>query len=156
MSDLVDFIDDENEFNESVANYYAFTNVGRSVEDAMKDSFIDFDYSQEASNYFLKHYDRKNEVMDMFKDCEIRLRISKALSPIWNFLEILIRFIIHFFTLSNISQKIKKCVSDGELKNDEENNEHFDKLFAPKEKLRLDLDIQNFKNQCFSVNDFLK
>ena len=85
MSNLVDFIDDENEFNKSVANYYAFTNVGRGVEDAMQDSFIDFDYSQEASNYCPKHYDRKNEVMDMFKDCEIRLRISKALSSVWNF-----------------------------------------------------------------------
>ena len=42
------------------------------------------------------------------------------------------------------------------MKNDQENNEHFDKLFAAKEKLRVDLDIQNFKNQCFSVNDFLK
>ena len=49
MSDLVDFIDDENEFNESVANYYAFTNVGRSVEDAMKDSFIDFDYHKKQA-----------------------------------------------------------------------------------------------------------
>ena len=51
MSDLVDFIDDENEFNESVADYYAFTKVGRGIEDVMQDSFIDFDYSQEASNY---------------------------------------------------------------------------------------------------------
>ena len=29
------------------------------------------------------------------------------------------------------------------------------KLFAAKEKLRLDLDIQNFENQCFSVNNLL-
>ena len=29
------------------------------------------------------------------------------------------------------------------------------KLLAAKEKLRLDLDIQNFENQFFSVNDLL-
>ena len=42
----VEFIDDENDFNESVDTYYAFTNVNRRLEDAMQDSFTDFDYSQ--------------------------------------------------------------------------------------------------------------
>ena len=41
----VDFIDDESKFNGSVTDYYAFTNVSRSVEDVMQDSFTDFDYS---------------------------------------------------------------------------------------------------------------
>ena len=41
----VDFIDDENKFNGSVTDYYTFTNVSRSVEDVMQDSFTDFDYS---------------------------------------------------------------------------------------------------------------
>ena len=41
----VDFIDDESKFNGSVTGYYAFTNVSRSVEDVMQDSFTDFDYS---------------------------------------------------------------------------------------------------------------
>ena len=50
----VDFIDDENEFNESVADYYNFTNVSKSIEDAEQDSFIDFDYSQEANIYYQK------------------------------------------------------------------------------------------------------
>ena len=45
------FIDDEKDFDENVEDYYAFTNVSRCVEDAMQDSFIDFDYSQEANNY---------------------------------------------------------------------------------------------------------
>ena len=36
----VDFIDDENEINGS----FTFTNVSKSVEDAMQDYFIDFDY----------------------------------------------------------------------------------------------------------------
>ena len=37
----VDFIDVGNEFNGSAADYYVFTNVSRSAEDAMQDSFID-------------------------------------------------------------------------------------------------------------------
>ena len=51
--------------------------------------------------------------------------------------------------------KIKKneCVNEDELKKDLVNDELYDKLFAVKEKLRPD--IQNFENQCFSVNDLL-
>ena len=40
------FIDDKNNFDEDVEDYDAFTNVSRSVKNAMQDSFIDFDYSQ--------------------------------------------------------------------------------------------------------------
>ena len=42
-----------------------------------------------------------------------------------------------------------------ELKKEIENDELFDALFSVKKKLRLDLDIQNFDNQCFSVNALL-
>ena len=63
-----DFIDDGKEFNESVADYYAFTNASRSVEGAMQDSFIDFDYSREANNYFPEDYDLNYEINDEFKD----------------------------------------------------------------------------------------
>ena len=49
-----DFIEDENnDFDKNVEDYYAFTNVSRSVEDLMLSSFINFDYSQEANNYCL-------------------------------------------------------------------------------------------------------
>ena len=64
----VEFIDDENDFNESVETYYAFKNVNRRLEDAMQDSFIDFDYSQEANNYCSDDYDPSNDVIDEFKD----------------------------------------------------------------------------------------
>ena len=42
-----------------------------------------------------------------------------------------------------------------ELKKEIENDKLFDALSSVKEKLRLDLDIQNFDNQCFSVNALL-
>ena len=41
------------------------------------------------------------------------------------------------------------------MKKDINNDKLHDALSAAKEKLRLDLDIQNFENQCFSVNDLL-
>ena len=53
----IEFIDDENDFNESVETYYALTNVNRCLENAVQDSFIDFDYSQEANNYCPDDYD---------------------------------------------------------------------------------------------------
>ena len=64
----VDFIDNQNDFDENVEDFYAFTNVIRSYEDAMQDSFIDFDWSQEASNYCTDYYDATNETTDEFKD----------------------------------------------------------------------------------------
>ena len=63
-----DFIDDENNFDVNVENYYAFTNVSRSVENATQDSFINFGYSQEANNYCTGDYDPSEEIIDEFKD----------------------------------------------------------------------------------------
>ena len=63
----VDFIDDENDFDENLEDYYAFTNVSRSYEDPMQDSFIDFDWSQEANNYCMDDYDPTKETIDKFK-----------------------------------------------------------------------------------------
>ena len=48
-----------------------------------------------------------------------------------------------------------ECQNDDELKKDIENDQLYDSLSIAKEKLRLDLDIQNFESQCFSVNDLV-
>ena len=63
-----DFIDDENNFDENVEDYYAFTNVSRSVENAIQDSFINFGYSQEVNNYCKDDHDPSEEIIDEFKD----------------------------------------------------------------------------------------
>ena len=47
------------------------------------------------------------------------------------------------------------CQNDDERKRDIDNDKLYDALYAAKEKLWLYLDIQNFENQCFSVNDSL-
>ena len=42
-SDIDDFIDDETQIDDNLEDYYVFTKVSRSVEDAMQDSFLDLD-----------------------------------------------------------------------------------------------------------------
>ena len=53
-------------------DYYAFTNVCRSVEDAMQDSFLKSDSSEsqlnELSNYCNDNYDPNSEQIDEFRD----------------------------------------------------------------------------------------
>ena len=44
-----EFIDDS-VVEESASDYYGFTNVSREYDDAIQDSFSDFDYDQEANN----------------------------------------------------------------------------------------------------------
>ena len=48
--------------------FIVFTNVNRGVEHAMQDSFIDYDYSQEASNYSADDYGPSKEIIDEFED----------------------------------------------------------------------------------------
>ena len=64
----VEFIDDENVYDENITDYYAFTNVSRNLDDAMQDSFIAFDYSQEVNNYFPEDNDPNNAIIVEFKD----------------------------------------------------------------------------------------
>ena len=64
----VEFIDDENVYDENITDYYAFINVSRNLDDAMQNSFIAFDYSQEANNYCPEDYDPNNEIIVEFKD----------------------------------------------------------------------------------------
>ena len=62
------FTDDENKFDENIEDYYTFTNVSRSIEEAMQDSFINFDYSQEDNKYYSDDCHPSEEINDEFKD----------------------------------------------------------------------------------------
>ena len=57
-----EFIDDETQIDNNIEDYYAFTNVCRSVKDAMQDSFLELDSSEsllqhEVNNYCHNNYD---------------------------------------------------------------------------------------------------
>ena len=64
-------------------------------------------------------------------------------------------FILLFAIRYQFKNKKDECSID-ELKNDIENDQLYDVLFSTKDNLRLDLDIQNFENQCFSFDLLIK
>ena len=73
-----EFIDDS-VVEESVSDYYGFTNVSREYDDAIQDSFSDLDYNQEANNYCDESeiYDSK---IDGFNDYKSRIeKFAKTL-----------------------------------------------------------------------------
>ena len=75
ISTLIDeeFIDDESQFeDQNASDYYGFTNIERSYDDAIQDSLTDFDFNQEANNYNYDDDDLK-ETVDNFKDFEARV-----------------------------------------------------------------------------------
>ena len=153
VADVIDddFIGDENEFNESLAGYYAFTNASRSVEDVIQDSFIDFDYSQGAKDYCPEDFDLNNEIIDKSKDSGKKVQDFKStlLFP-QGFENIDLFYHALLYAIRYLSKNKKsECVSDDELKKDLEDDEPNDKLFAAKEKLKLDLDIQTSRINAF-------
>ena len=154
----VDFIDNNKKFDENTEDYYVCTIVIRSVEYAMQDSFIDFDYSQKANDYCLGEYKPRKETIDEFKDSaktvenfNSTLLIPQGFENIDPFYHGLLYAIWYQLKKKN---KIE-CGNDDELKKEIDNDQLYDVLSAANGKLRFDLDIQNFKNQCFSVNDLL-
>ena len=152
-----DFIDDEKNFDENVEDYYAFANVSRSVEEAMQDSFIDFDYSQEANNCCPDNYDPSEEIIDEIKVSAKKVEDFKRTLLIPQGFENIDSF--HYAVLHAIRYQLKnkkiECQNHDELKKYIDKNKLYDALSAAKEKLRLNLDIQNFENQRFLVDDLL-
>ena len=77
-----EFIDDESQFeDQNASDYYGFTNIERSYDDAIQDSLTDFDFNQEANNYnYDDDDDNLKETVDNFKDFEARvLKFKKTL-----------------------------------------------------------------------------
>ena len=147
-----DFIDDTN-YDESVVDYYDFENVTRPYEEAMDDAFEDFDYNQEPENY---SEEATNMTIDNFNNSE--MRIEKFKSSIANpqgvnnpdsfFYGVL------YALRYRLTDKIEPCIDDTELRLDVK-AEAFDELNLIKDRLRLDLDLMNFENQCFQINRIL-
>ena len=138
VSDIDDFIDD-NDYDESVETYYAFTNVNSSLEEAVQDT-----------------YDPFGDIIDEFKNSAKRLDDLKSTLLIPHGLENIDSF--PFALLLAICNQLKnekdECRID-ELKSDIENDQLYDAILSRKANLRLDLDFQNFENQCFPVTDLI-
>ena len=72
---------DDSVIEESMTDYYGFTNVSRDFTEAVEDSFSDFDHNQEVNNYCVEDdlYDLK---IDDFKD--YKSRIEKFTKTLFN------------------------------------------------------------------------
>ena len=129
----VEFINDQNDFNESVETYYALTNVNRRLEDAMQDSFIDFDYSQEVNNYCPDDYDPSNDVIDKFKDSSKKVNEFRSTILITNVLENKDSFCFALLFAVRYQLKNKKDeFSVDVLQKDIENDQLYDVLLSAK------------------------
>ena len=151
-----EFIDDESQFeDQNASDYYGFTNVERSYDDAIQDLLTDVDFSSEANNYNYNVDDNFEEKIDHFKDFESRvLKFKKTLfcpHELQNedsfFYSILYAFRYH------ITKKYDK-VTDDEIKKDI-TAEIFDEIYSLKKFLKLDLNISTFENQCYTINHIL-
>ena len=154
-----EFIDDETEFDDqNPSDYYGFTNVERSYDDAIKDSLTEFDFNQEASNYNIDDDDDEiddDDKIDEFKDFELRVqKFKQSLFCPQNlenedslFYSILYAIRYHF-------TKKFDSVSDDEIKNNI-GSKIFDEIFPLKKSLKLNLDVSTFEDQCYTVNHIL-
>ena len=138
VSDIDDFIDD-NDYDESVETYYAFTNVNSSLEEAVQDT-----------------YDPFGDIIDEFKNSAKRLDNLKSTLLIPHGLENIdsFPFALLLAICNQLKNKKDECRID-ELKSDIENDQLYDAILSRKDNFRLDLDFQNFENQCFPVTDLI-
>ena len=138
--------------------------MSRSVEDAMQDSFLNPDSNEsptdaaaEASNYCCDNYDPVQDEIDEFRDSTTRVEEFKHTLFCLQVAQNPDSF--YYAILYDLRHKNKNCKdtcdSDDQLKRDIENDKLFEALSKAKVNLRLDLDIQNFENQCYLVNSLL-
>ena len=149
-----EFIDDS-VTEESVTDYYGFTNVSRDYTEAVEDSFSDFDHNQEANNYCVEDdlYDLK---IDDFKDYKSRIeKFTKTLLNPQGFSNKDSFFYSILFAIRyRLTDKFDIVDNDEQIKVDI-GAEIFDEISPLKNMLKLDLDILNFENQCLEINQIL-
>ena len=149
-----EFIDDS-VIEQSVTDYYGFTNVSRDYTDAVQDSFSDFDYDQEANNYCAE--DDLNDIkIDDFRDYKSRVdKFAKTLLNPQGFNNKDSFFYSILFAIRyRLTDKFDIVDNDEQIKADI-GAEIFDEIYPLKNILKLDLDILNFENQCTKINQIL-
>ena len=148
-----EFIDDSSVVEESVTDYYGLTNVSREYDDAIQDSFSDFDYNQEANNYC--NDDELFDEIDEFKDFKFRVeKFKKTLINPQGFDNKNSFFYSILYAIRYQLTNKFDDVNDEQIKVDI-GAEIYDKIHLLKDFLKLDLDILNFENQCLTINQIL-
>ena len=150
-----EFIDDSF-VEESVTDYYGFTNVSREYNDAIQDSFSDLDYDQEANNYCADENELHDTKIDDFKDSKSKVeKFEKSLVNPQGFNnKDSFFYSILFAVRHRLTDKFDVVDNDEQIKVDI-GAEIFDKIYPLKNMLKLDLDILNFENQCLKITQIL-
>ena len=144
-----EFIDDT-DYHESVSDYYDFANASRPYKEAIEDAIKDFDWSQDPKN----DYDEPTRnPIDEFNNSEIRVEKFKSnlVNPQGENNPDSFFYSLLYTLRYGLTEKIQARADESELRSDVK-DETYDELNQLKEKLKLDLGLLNFENQCFLIN----
>ena len=149
-----EFIDDSF-VEESISDYYGFTNVSREYNDAIQDSFSDLDSEQNANNYCVNENELYDVETDDFKDSKIKIeRFEKSLINPQGFNNKDSFFYSILFAIRHQLTNKFDVVDDEQIKADI-GVAIFDEIYLLKNILKLDLNILNFENLCLKINQIL-
>ena len=116
----------------------------------MSDALENFDYNQEPENYCEEPTNAEIDNFDNYSK-----RVSKFKSSLMNPHDIdnseSFFYSILYGLRYHLTGKAEPCSEDEEIKADV-TAEIFDQLNLKRDKIKLDLDLMNFENQCFLIN----
>ena len=147
---------DNNDYDEPLEELYTFENVKKNTQDAINETLsYNFD-SQQANNYCREDFDITSKQIEEFCDSQTKVEEfwRTLLSPYLLLAPDAFYNSIVFAIWYINSNKSNECDYEM-LKKKIDNDDLYYALLSIKETLELDLDIQNFDNQCFAVNNIL-
>ena len=145
-----EFIDDKTVFDEDTS-FYNFTNVQKSYDETMQECVENFDFNSEANNYVCD--DDLSESIDEFDNFENK--IDKFIKTLYfptvqneNSFLYAVLYAIRYHLTEELNEVSDEFFSSNAL-------DVFEKLYALKDNLKLDLKLSSFENQCFMINQIL-
>ena len=145
-----EFIDDETEFDQNPSSYYNLTNVEKSYDDTMNECLENFNFNQEANNYISNDLPGDIDEFDNFEN-----KIDKFVKELYfpgeqneNSFLFAVLYAIRYYLTEQLDKVEDDFFSSNSLT-------VYERLYAVKDKLKLDLKLSSFEDQCFIINHIL-
>ena len=145
-----EFIDDETEFDQNPFSYYNLTNVEKSYDDTMNECLENFNFNQEANNYISDDLPGDIDEFDNFEN-----KIDKFVKELYfpgeqneNSFLFAVLYAIRYYLTEQLDKVEDDFFSSNSLT-------VYERLYAVKDKLKLDLKLSSFEDQCFIINHIL-
>ena len=145
-----EFIDDETEFDQNPSSYYNLTNVEKSYDDTMNECLENFNFNQEANNYISDDLPGDIDEFDNFEN-----KIDKFVKELYfpgeqneNSFLFAVLYAIRYYLTEQLDKVEDDFFSSNSLT-------VYERLYAVKDKLKLDLKLSSFEDQCFIINHIL-